>query len=58
MDGYDVARALRAGGLRHTRLVAVTGYTEAADVQKAIDAGFDAHVAKPPDPDKLERLLS
>jgi CheY-like chemotaxis protein len=58
MDGYDVARALRAGGGAPLRLVAVSGYAQPDDVRRAADAGFDAHVAKPPDPAEIERLLA
>ena len=40
-----------------TRLVALSGYGRDADVQAALAAGFDEHLTKPPDPDRLERLL-
>jgi PAS domain S-box-containing protein len=59
VNGYDVARALRADqSLRSTRLIAVTGYASSADKQKAMEAGFDDHLTKPPDLDKLDRLLA
>jgi CheY-like chemotaxis protein len=59
LDGYGVARALRAEpSLRGSRLVAVSGYASAEDVRKAREAGFDEHLAKPPDFDRLERLLA
>jgi signal transduction histidine kinase/CheY-like chemotaxis protein len=59
VNGYEVARTLRAEqSLRSTRLIAVTGYAQYADKQKAIDAGFEAHLTKPPDLDKLNKLLS
>jgi len=59
MDGYEVARAIRADPrLRHVRLVALTGYARPDDVRKAKEAGFDAHVPKPPDIDLLERELT
>jgi CheY-like chemotaxis protein len=59
VNGYEVARTLRAEqSLRSTRLIAVTGYAQYADKQKAVDAGFDAHLTKPPDLDKLIKLLS
>jgi signal transduction histidine kinase/CheY-like chemotaxis protein len=59
VNGYEVARTLRADeSLRSTRLVAVTGYAQFSDRQKAIDAGFDAHLTKPPDLDKLNKLLA
>jgi PAS domain S-box-containing protein len=52
IDGYEIARRLRAQGSR-IRLVAVSGYAAAEDIQRARHAGFDAHLAKPPDPDDL-----
>jgi PAS domain S-box-containing protein len=57
MSGYDVARALREELPRRLRLIAVSGYAQPEDVQRALDAGFDGHVAKPCDPEKVERLL-
>ena len=46
MDGYELARALRKSGApRH--LIALTGYGQAADLEAARSAGFDAHCAKP-----------
>lgn len=58
MTGYEVARAFRSEpSLRHARLIAVTGYAQAEDRREAAEAGFDSHVAKPPDPSELERLL-
>lgn len=59
VNGYEVARTLRADqSLRSTRLIAVSGYAQYADRQKAMDAGFDAHLTKPPDLDKLNKLLA
>jgi len=59
LDGYQVARTLRADEtLRCTRLVALTGHARPEDRRRAVEAGFDAHVAKPPPVDELERLLS
>jgi PAS domain S-box-containing protein len=58
MDGYEVARAFRADAdLRAVRLVALTGYALPDDVAKAREAGFDAHVAKPPTIEKLQRAM-
>jgi CheY-like chemotaxis protein len=39
-------------------LVAVSGYAQPEDVKKAVEAGFDRHVAKPCDPAEIERLLA
>jgi CheY-like chemotaxis protein len=57
MSGYEVARTLRARGEDGTRLVAVTGYAQPEDVRRALEAGFDEHVAKPCDPERIEQLL-
>jgi two-component system CheB/CheR fusion protein len=59
MSGYDLARALRAspvGG--EVRLVALTGYGQPADRAQAREAGFDAHLVKPVDPEQLTRVLA
>jgi CheY-like chemotaxis protein len=58
MDGYAVARALRSEHGAALRLVAVSGYAQPEDVRRAAEAGFDAHLAKPPDPADIERLLA
>jgi CheY-like chemotaxis protein len=58
MNGYDVARAFRADdALRSTFLIALSGYAQAEDVDRARAAGFDEHVAKPPAIDRLERIF-
>jgi PAS domain S-box-containing protein len=58
MDGYEVARRIRAGaGGSDILLIALTGYGHAEDKQKARDAGFDCYLVKPVDPGKLEELL-
>jgi PAS domain S-box-containing protein len=58
VDGYEVARTLRGDeALRSTRLVAVSGYTQAPDQRRALEAGFDAHVPKPPSIEILVSLL-
>jgi len=54
IDGYEIARRLRARGAR-ARLVALTGYAAPDDVERAHQAGFDGHLAKPSD---LETLLA
>ncbi len=59
VDGYDVARMLqRDGSLRGTRLVALSGYAQPEDRQRARDAGFDAHLAKPVELDTLLTVLA
>jgi two-component system CheB/CheR fusion protein len=57
LDGYEVARRIRAGGDAGVLLVAVTGYGQSGDRQRSTEAGFDAHLTKPVDPVALEALL-
>lgn len=58
LDGYEVARRLKstasAGDLF---LIALTGYSSDEDRNRALAAGFDAHLAKPLEPGHLERVL-
>jgi CheY-like chemotaxis protein len=56
MDGYQVARALRAQGCG-AYLVALTGYAQASDRKRAEEAGFDLHLAKPVEPTTLTEML-
>ncbi|HEY3806296.1 MAG TPA: response regulator [Kofleriaceae bacterium] len=58
MDGYEVARELRRDlSPRQLRLIAMTGYGQAADRATALQAGFDAHIVKPASADKIMRAL-
>lgn len=58
ITGFDLARQVRRNpGNAQTRLIALSGYGQDADVQASLDAGFDEHLTKPPDPDRLEALL-
>jgi signal transduction histidine kinase/CheY-like chemotaxis protein len=59
VDGYEIARMLRVEGeLRSMRLIALSGYAQPEDRQRAADAGFDAHIPKPPALRTLFQLLS
>jgi CheY-like chemotaxis protein len=59
MDSYEVARTMRADPeLCRVALIAVSGYAQPEDVAMAKEAGFDAHLAKPPSIDTLERALA
>jgi signal transduction histidine kinase len=59
LDGYEVARRIRAQpwGQRIT-LVALTGWGQDSDRKHSRDAGFDSHLVKPLDLDKLTELLA
>jgi CheY-like chemotaxis protein len=59
MDGYEVARRIRAKTRdRAVLLIALTGWGQEHDQQRSRAAGFDHHVVKPPDIDRLRALLS
>jgi two-component system CheB/CheR fusion protein len=59
MDGYEVARTMRADPeLRRVALVAVSGYAQLEDVEMAREAGFDAHLAKPPSIEAINRAIA
>jgi len=59
LDGYDVARRIRSAPQGHRIvLAAVTGYGQPEDRRRAEEAGFDAHLVKPVDPDQLTELLA
>jgi PAS domain S-box-containing protein len=58
MSGYEVAQALRAEHDGTIRLIAISGYAQPDDIQKAMESGFEAHLAKPADPEKIETLLA
>ena len=58
LNGFDLARRLRAlEGARDSILVAVTGWGQPSDRQKAKDAGFDHYIVKPVDFDSIKALL-
>jgi signal transduction histidine kinase/CheY-like chemotaxis protein len=58
MDGYRLAAALRAQlAPARVRLVALTGYGQASDRDRAFAAGFDAHVVKPLRIEVVETIL-
>lgn len=59
LDGYQVAEALRkdpsTAGLI---IIAMTGYGQQQDVERAQQAGFDRHMVKPVDPTMLADILA
>ena len=60
MNGYDAARAIRAlpdKKLAQVPIIAMTANAFSEDVKAALDAGMNAHIAKPIDvPNMLETL--
>jgi PAS domain S-box-containing protein len=57
LDGYEVARFIRRQDHQPQRLVALTGYGQNEERDRALKAGFDDHLVKPVDPDRLAELL-
>jgi CheY-like chemotaxis protein len=54
MDGFAVAELLRRNPeTAAVRLIAVTGYGQEEDRQRALEAGFDVHLVKPVEPGRL-----
>ncbi len=59
LDGFEVARRIRADPRwARVRIIAVTGYGQAADRAASRAAGFDHHLVKPVKPAELLALLS
>jgi CheY-like chemotaxis protein/anti-sigma regulatory factor (Ser/Thr protein kinase) len=59
LNGLQVAEHIRAQTWgRGVHLIALTGWGQAEDRRRALEAGFDQHVTKPLEPDQLESLLS
>jgi CheY-like chemotaxis protein len=58
MDGYEVARQLRAEQGEAIRLIAVTGYGDEEARSLSVAAGFDQHLVKPVPPDIIFKLLA
>jgi CheY-like chemotaxis protein len=58
-DGYEVARTVRREPWGQSLLlVALTGWGQPADRQRATEAGFDHHFTKPIDPARLDDVLA
>jgi CheY-like chemotaxis protein len=59
MNGYEVARGIRAQAWgRETFLLAITGWGQKNDKERAKSAGFDHHLTKPVDAEQVEQLLA
>jgi signal transduction histidine kinase/ActR/RegA family two-component response regulator len=58
IDGYEVARRLRVHGHDGTALIAISGYGQMADKQRAAEAGFDEHLTKPVSPERLDEVIA
>lgn len=57
LNGYELARRLREELGNNLYLIALTGYGQPEDIEQAQDSGFDQHLVKPLDLDRLLNLL-
>ncbi|HKP67485.1 MAG TPA: ATP-binding protein, partial [Casimicrobiaceae bacterium] len=57
IDGHEVARRIRGGRNGHVTLIALTGYGQPEDRQRALAAGFDIHLVKPVTLDRLDEAI-
>jgi signal transduction histidine kinase/CheY-like chemotaxis protein len=57
INGYEMIRKLRADGIR-TVAIALTAYARPEDRTLALDAGFQAHIAKPFEPADLMTTIA
>ena len=61
MNGYEAARAIRAlprEDAHSVPIIALTADAFASDVQRSLEAGMNAHLAKPIDPQKMREVLT
>jgi CheY-like chemotaxis protein len=58
MDGLEAARSIRkAPWGKNVKIIALTGWGQEEDKQLTREAGFDAHLVKPVEPETLQELL-
>jgi CheY-like chemotaxis protein len=58
MDGYETSRRIRAQHANDVTLVALTGWGQDEDLRQSRAAGFDHHLVKPPDIERLRKILT
>jgi PAS domain S-box-containing protein len=58
LNGYQLAERIRDTSWgRRAMLIAISGWGQEQDKRRALEAGFDRHLTKPIDPNRLETLL-
>ena len=59
LNGYEVCSRLRQFSWgRQVLVIAQTGWGQAQDRARSVEAGFDAHLTKPVDPDVVQEMLT
>lgn len=59
LNGYEIAKKIKGDPkLKDIHMIALSGYAGRRDVELAIKAGFDRHIAKPVEPDQLRQALT
>jgi signal transduction histidine kinase/ActR/RegA family two-component response regulator len=59
MDGYEVSRHVRSSSShKNVLLIALTGWGQLDDRERSKRAGFDHHLVKPPDIDRLRSIVA
>ena len=58
IDGHEVARRIRGGRNGHVTLIALSGYGQPEDRQRALAAGFDIHLVKPVALERLDEAIA
>ncbi|HLX27442.1 MAG TPA: ATP-binding protein [Casimicrobiaceae bacterium] len=58
IDGYEVARRVRAQSTRPISLIALTGFGQPEDLRRAREAGFDLHLVKPVTVERLDHAIA
>ncbi len=59
MDGYEVAQAIRSSAAHHSIcLAALTGWGQAEDRRRTLEAGFNHHIVKPAELNQIQEILA
>jgi signal transduction histidine kinase/ActR/RegA family two-component response regulator len=58
LNGYQVAEELRKSPVTaHCVIIAITGYGQSSDRERALQSGFDFHLVKPAEPTQVLRMI-
>jgi CheY-like chemotaxis protein len=58
MNGFEVAKIIKGDDdLKNTYLAALTGYAGESDLKRTKESGFDRHISKPANFDKIRHLI-